>query len=49
MRGRIRGNTELRCHGKEPEGLVGMAKIKISEVEVKRSFEECIEIGFRDE
>lgn len=31
-----------------PQALVGMAKIKLCEVEV-RSFEESIEFGFRDE
>ena len=31
------------------QALVGMAKIKLSEVEVKRSFEVIVEIVFRDE
>lgn len=31
------------------QALVGMAKVKLCEEEVKGSFEESIEIGFRDE
>lgn len=31
------------------QALVAMAKVKLCEVDVKRSFEESIEIGFRDE